>query len=111
MSRVAVQGAVCRQLEDVLAVAVETQAQPARLCRQLGELLQNTDLVGIGEGIQAAAAQRCFRRNTVAPAAQHLPCDQRRTTGLGIGRKLQRLFSGLLALPPAHRALCCGRGR
>lgn len=60
MSSIGVPRAVCGQLLDVIAVAVEPEADPAAFCCQLAELLQDAIGMGVLQGRAAARAERSF---------------------------------------------------
>lgn len=92
MARIAVQGAVCRQLLDVIAMAVEPQRQPTGLCSQFRKLLQHPVVAGVLQGLDAPWAQRRFSCNAMPLPPQHLPGRQQRTTRFGKDRELQRLL-------------------
>lgn len=91
MSRTGIREAVCRELEDVIAMAVESQRHPACFCRQLGKLLQDAILVGVFQGLDAAGAQT-IPRDTVPPPAKQLPGPQQGAAWLSEVRQLKRLF-------------------
>jgi hypothetical protein len=87
MAAAIIQASFCRQLCDVVAMAVEAEREPAGFGGQLSERLQDAKLMGVGQCAQGAGGECGLGFRAVPLATQSPPGLELRTNWLGVVRQ------------------------